>query len=84
MTGERVVEVVPCADIPYCCDGFDPADWPAGEVPDFSLFREWERQAGVTGCAGIVRACECGTTEPAAPREAAGGLSQVSGGGSGI
>jgi len=25
-------EVVPCADTPYRCDGFDPADWP-GDVP---------------------------------------------------
>ena len=39
-----VVEVIPCADVPYRCDGFDPADWPPGEVPDFSLIREWERR----------------------------------------
>jgi len=47
-----------------------------------SVISEIDRR--VTGRAGIVRAGECGTTEPAAPREAAGGLSQVSGGGSGI
>lgn len=34
---ERVIEVFPCASIPYRCDGFDPADWP-GEVPDFAAF----------------------------------------------
>ena len=39
------VEVIPCADVPYRCDGFDPADWPPGEVPDFSLFREWGQRA---------------------------------------
>ena len=38
----RVVEVIPCAGVPYTCDGFDPADWPPGEVPDFTLLREWE------------------------------------------
>ena len=38
-----VIEILPCAGVPYRCDGFDPADWPGGEVPDFSLFREWER-----------------------------------------
>ena len=41
--GERVTEVIPCAGTPYRCEGFDPDDWPPGEVPDFSLFREWER-----------------------------------------
>ena len=39
------VEVIPCAGTPYRCDGFDPADWPEGEIPDFSLLREWERRA---------------------------------------
>jgi hypothetical protein len=38
-----VIEVIPCADVPYRCDGFDPADW-EGEVPDFSPFREWEKR----------------------------------------
>lgn len=32
------VEVIPCTDTPYRCDGFDPADWPGG-IPDFSPFR---------------------------------------------
>jgi hypothetical protein len=41
--GEHAVEVIPCAGTPYRCDGFDPADWPPGEVPDFKLFRELER-----------------------------------------
>jgi hypothetical protein len=26
-------QVIPCADVPYRCDGFDPADWPRSEVP---------------------------------------------------
>lgn len=33
-----------CGAVPYTCDGFDPADWPDGAVPDMSLFREWERR----------------------------------------
>ena len=47
--GERGVEIIPCADAPYRCDGFDPADWPPGEIPDFSPFREWERRAAGDG-----------------------------------
>jgi hypothetical protein len=34
---ERVIEIIPCADVPYRCDGFDPADW-EGDVPDLSQF----------------------------------------------
>jgi hypothetical protein len=47
-TDRRAVEIIPCADVPYTCDGFDPADWPQGKIPDFTLFREWEaRQEGL-------------------------------------
>ncbi len=35
--------VIPCADAPYRCDGFDPADWP-GKIPDFSPFRFLNRE----------------------------------------
>jgi hypothetical protein len=43
VTGEHIIEVIPCADAPYTCHGFDPADWAPGCVPDFTLVREWER-----------------------------------------
>jgi hypothetical protein len=35
---QGVIEVIPCAGVPYRCDGFDPADW-EGDVPDLSQFR---------------------------------------------
>jgi len=31
-------ELIPCADTPYRCDGFDPADW-LGKPPDLSAIR---------------------------------------------
>ena len=41
------VEVIRCPGIPYTCDGFDPADWPPGEIPDFTPIRDWEARQAV-------------------------------------
>jgi hypothetical protein len=40
---QAAVEIIPCVDTPYRCDGFDPADWP-GDVPDFSAFAFLNRE----------------------------------------
>ena len=45
------IEAFPCADVPYRCDGFDPADWP-GEVPDFSAFAFLSQGAEPTDVGG--------------------------------
>jgi hypothetical protein len=49
--GGHVVEVFPCADTPYRCDGFDPADWP-GDVPDFSALAFLNQPAEPADIAG--------------------------------
>lgn len=36
--GEALATTIVCGDAPYTCDGFDPADWPEGQVPDLSSF----------------------------------------------
>jgi hypothetical protein len=58
----RMAEVFICPGVPYTCDGFDPADWEPGRIPDFTLVREWEAKDKPVAADIKVTCSRCGAT----------------------